>query len=362
MRKYEGVMINKEKMKKLIIGILLPILMVTTTGCSGDMVQDGGNVQGQQVVQEQENTGQVTTEKDKTPNKVQKPNKVKKTAKKNNQSLANRKYKGEPYVVVNGNKTTFTKKELNLKNGYENYPELDHLGRCKTVIAKVGLDTMPTEDRKGIGMVKPTGWHTVRYDNLISDRYLYNRCHLIGFQLAGENANENNLITGTRYLNVEGMLPFEDQVADYVHETGNHVIYKVTPVYKGNNLVASGVKMSARSVEDKGRGLEFNVYCFNVQPGVVIDYRTGDSREAGTKAGQNTHYNSSSSSNKVNSSAGDKDYKVKKKYVINTNTGKYHDPSCHSVESMSESNKKVMKTTKKELERQGYEPCGNCQR
>ena len=355
-------MISKERLKRLLIGVLIPVLMVTTAGCSGDVDTGATEDQNQPAVEEQQDSGQANTQTDKKPVKANKPNKVKKN--KRQQGLANAKFKGEPYMVVNGNKTTFTKKELNLKNGYENYPDLDYLGRCKTVIAKVGPETMPTEDRKGIGMVKPAGWHTVRYDNLISDRYLYNRCHLIGFQLAGENANENNLITGTRYLNVEGMLPFEDQVADYVHETGNHVIYKVKPVYKGNNLVASGVKMSARSVEDKGRGLEFNVYCFNVQPGIIIDYRTGDSRESGTKAAQGSHQNHEYAhkhhGNKT--SKGSSDYNVKKKYVVNTNTGKYHYPDCHSVKSMSDHNKKVMNTTKKALENQGYEPCGNCQR
>lgn len=347
-------MISKERMKKIIIGILLPILMVTTTGC-GDQTATGTTAEnGQQIEQEQPNVSEEIVQNTHKPNQAIKP----KPSNKGEKKLANRKFKGEPYVVVNNNKTTFTKKELNLKNGYENYPQLDRLGRCRTVIAKVGLETMPTEDRKGIGMIKPAGWHTVRYDDLISDRYLYNRCHLIGFQLAGENANENNLITGTRYLNVEGMLPFEDQVADYVHRTGNHVIYKVAPIYKGDNLVASGVKMSARSVEDKGRGLEFNVYCFNVQPGVIIDYRTGDSRASGEKVEQNSYINN----NKNAANSHDKEFNIKKKYVVNTNTGKYHDPNCSSVKLMSDHNKKIIKASKKYLESQGYEPCGNCQR
>ena len=357
-------MISKEKMKKLIIGLLLPVLMVTTTACTDESIGDTGEGQGQQIEQDASES-EIAKDEQKTekpakpakPNNQVKPNKVNK----NKKTLANRKFKGEPYVVVNGNKTTFTKKELNLKNGYENYPELDHLGRCKTVIAKIGLDTMPTEERKGIGMVKPAGWHTARYDDLISDRYLYNRCHLIGFQLAGENANERNLITGTRYLNVEGMLPFEDEVADYVHATGNHVIYKVAPIYKGNNLVASGVKMSARSVEDRGRGLEFNVYCFNVQPGIIIDYRTGDSRASGESVGQSSHEHKSNSHHS-SSKHSSKDYTIKKKYIVNTNTGKYHDPDCSSVRSMAEHNKKVFKASAKYLESQGYEPCGNCQR
>ena len=160
---------------------------------------------------------------------------------------------------------------------FETYSTLDGLGRCGTVEAAVGEDIMPTKKREAIGQVKPSGWHTVKYD-CVNGKYLYNRCHIIGYQLTGENANKKNLITGTRYLNVDGMLPFEDMVADYVKETGNHVMYKVTPIYEGNNLVADGVEMQAYSVEDSGEGVSFHVYCYNVQPGVEIDYSTGDSR------------------------------------------------------------------------------------
>ena len=160
---------------------------------------------------------------------------------------------------------------------FETYSTLDGLGRCGTVEAAVGEDIMPTKKREAIGQVKPSGWHTVKYD-CVNGKYLYNRCHIIGYQLTGENANKKNLITGTRYLNVDGMLPFEDMVADYVKETGNHVMYKVTPIYEGNNLVADGVEMQAYSVEDSGGGVSFHVYCYNVQPGVEIDYSTGDSR------------------------------------------------------------------------------------
>ena len=141
--------------------------------------------------------------------------------------------------------------------------------------ANIGQDLMPTEKRGAIGQVKPTGWHTVKYDQ-VEGKYLYNRCHLIGYQLTGENANEKNLITGTRYLNVDGMLPFENMVADYIKETGNHVLYRVTPVFNGNNLLASGVQMEAMSVEDKGAGISFNVFCYNVQPGVEINYADGN--------------------------------------------------------------------------------------
>ena len=186
-----------------------------------------------------------------------------------------------PYVTVNNNKPDFSSSELSkAKKSYKKFSDLDSLGRCGTAIASVGQDLLPTEDRGSIGMVKPTGWHTVRYDDLISDKYLYNRCHLIAFCLSGENANTKNLITGTRYMNVEGMLPFEEEILNYVKSTGNHVLYRVTPAFKGDNLVASGVYMTAESVEDNGKGLSFNVYCPNIQPGIEIDYATGDSHRA----------------------------------------------------------------------------------
>lgn len=182
------------------------------------------------------------------------------------------------YVVINDNKPFFTKDEI-VSISYERYGELDGLGRCTAAIACVGIDIMPTEDRGSIGSVKPSGWQTVKYD-FISGNYLYNRCHLIGYQLTGENANKQNLITGTRFLNIEGMLTFEDMIADYVKETENHVMLRVTPIFEGDNLVASGVLMEAWSVEDNGAGICFNIYAYNAQPGVVIDYATGESRTA----------------------------------------------------------------------------------
>lgn len=184
-------------------------------------------------------------------------------------------YSGNPYYVVNGNVPFFTENDMTT-DPFEYYSDLDSLGRCGVAYANVCIDIMPTEERGEIGMVKPSGWHTVKYDN-VDGKYLYNRCHLIGYQLAGENANEKNLITGTRYMNVDGMLPFENMVDDYAEETDNHILYRVTPVFEGNNLLASGVLMEAKSVEDGGSGIEFCVYCYNVQPGIVIDYATGDS-------------------------------------------------------------------------------------
>lgn len=181
-----------------------------------------------------------------------------------------------PYAVINDNVPFFTAEERTSTEAFENYSPLDELGRCGVAYANICKELMPTEKRGEIGMIKPSGWQTARYDDLISDKYLYNRCHLIGFQLAGENANELNLITGTRYMNVTGMLPFENEVDAYVDETDNHVLYRVTPLFRGDNLVADGVLMEAWSVEDNGAGVCFCVFCYNCQPGITIDYATGD--------------------------------------------------------------------------------------
>ena len=184
-------------------------------------------------------------------------------------------YGDSPYVIVNNNEPFFTENDMTA-DSFEYYGELDGLGRCTVAYASIGKDLMPTEKRGSIGSVKPTGWHTVKYD-IVDGKYLYNRCHLIGYQLTAENANKNNLITGTRYLNVDGMLLFENMVADYIKETNNHVLYRVTPIFTGDNLLADGVLMEAESVEDNGEGISYNVFCYNVQPGVKIDYVTGDS-------------------------------------------------------------------------------------
>lgn len=182
-------------------------------------------------------------------------------------------YNGSPYVVINNNIPDFDTSDYTTTS-FEKYSDLDYLGRCGVAYACIGKDIMPTEEREDLDY-EPTGWIQARYDG----EYLYNRCHLIGFQLTGENDNERNLMTGTRYLNIEGMLDFENEVADYVAETNNHVLYRVTPVFEGENLLASGVQMEAYSVEDNGNGIEFNVYCYNVQPNVEIDYATGNSYE-----------------------------------------------------------------------------------
>lgn len=182
----------------------------------------------------------------------------------------------DAYVVLNNNEPNFTKRDMTTES-FEKYSKLDNLGRCGVAFANVGKDIMPTEERGAIGQVKPSGWQTVKYD-IVNGKYLYNRCHLIGYQLTGENANKENLITGTRYLNIDGMLDFENDIADYVKKTGNHVLFRVTPIYQGNELVCRGVQMEALSVEDNGKGIKFNVYAYNAQPGVDIDYTTGKSK------------------------------------------------------------------------------------
>ena len=252
----------------------------------------------------------------------------------------------EPYIKVHGNVPRFSDEEKKTAAAFENYSDLDALGRCGVAFACVGKETMPTEERGPIGSIKPSGWHSVKYD-FVDGKYLYNRCHLIGYQLTAENANEKNLITGTRYLNTKGMLPFENMVADYVKETGNHVLYRVTPVFEGKNLVASGVYMEAYSVEDDGDGICFYVYVFNRQPGVKIDYLTGDSVADGT----------------VKSASGETTSAEKeetKTYVLNISNGKFHLPDCDSVKKMKEENKQIMKCKRYELINAGYSPCGSC--
>lgn len=184
-------------------------------------------------------------------------------------------YQGDAYVVINQNEPEFTEEDKNFTG--ENYSDLDTLGRCGVAMARVGIDTMPTEERGSIGMIKPSGWHTVKYD-IVSGKYLYNRCHLIGYQLTGENANEKNLITCTRSMNTTGMLEWENKVADHVKETKNHVLYRVTPMFEDDNLVATGVQIEAKSLEDNGQGVKFNVFVYNVQDGIEIDYKTGESQ------------------------------------------------------------------------------------
>ena len=284
-------------------------------------------------------------------------------------------YDGKAYVAVNNNEPFFTDSDMTT-TAFENYSDLDSLGRCGVAYANICKEIMPTEERGKIGMIKPSGWHTVKYD-VIKDRYLYNRCHLIGYQLAGENANPKNLITGTRYLNVEGMLPFENLVADYVNNTGNHVLYRVTPMFSGSNLVANGVLIEAKSVEDNGGGILFNVYCYNVQPGIGINYENGDSwldgttpqnegsqssagsvagasaGESGSSSGENGSASSGSDSSAAENSAADSSNSETMVHI--TATGKkYHRAGCRTLK------KSDTEVTLDEAKSMGLSPCGIC--
>ena len=261
-------------------------------------------------------------------------------------------YSGKAYVKLNGNKPEFSEKEKSKTKSFEKYSRLDKLGRCGTAFANIGADIMPTEERSSISSVKPTGWEQNSY-TFIENGYVYNRCHLIGYQLTGENANERNLITGTRYMNVEGMLPFENEVAQYVTSTKNHVLYRVTPVFEGDNLLASGVEMEAWSVEDSGKGVCFNVYCYNVQSGVVITYANG-------KNAPDKKYTVKSNVLGNKSSAIISRENTVRTYILNVKSKKFHLPICDAVKNMKAKNKKTYKGKRSALTKDGYSPCGMC--
>lgn len=263
-------------------------------------------------------------------------------------------YSGSAYVAVNGNIPYFTSSELTTTS-FELYSALDSLSRCGTAYACIGQDLMPTEERGSIGSVKPSGWHTVRYNGVVDGNYLYNRCHLIGFQLSGENANERNLITGTRYLNIDGMLPFENMVADYVQETNSHVLYRVTPVFEGDNLLAAGVLMEGYSVEDDGDGICFCIFAYNVQPGVTINYATGDStldRAVSTSDPSVVHEPSSDTQAGTST--------AEAHYVLNNSTKKFHLPSCSSADDIKDSNREDYYGSREDLIERAYVPCKRC--
>lgn len=245
-------------------------------------------------------------------------------------------FSGEAYVVINDNQPEFTQEDMTT-DSYEYYSSLDMLGRCGYTMACIGSDLMPTQDRESISEVKPTGWVQAQYD-FVDGKSLYNRCHLIGFQLTGENANERNLVTGTRYCNVQGMLPFENMVADYIKETDNHVLYRVTPIFTGDELVCRGIQMEAFSVEDNGDGICFNVYVYNAQPGVTIDYATGESREDGQEEAP----------------------AQTQTYILNVSSQKFHSSDCSQGQDIKESNRDSYTGTRESLIAQGYESAGCC--
>lgn len=275
------------------------------------------------------------------------------------------------YEIWNNNIPVFTDDAKQSTDSYEVYSELDELGRCGPAMANIGLDIMPTEERGSIGQVKPTGWHTIKYNN-VDGKYLYNRCHLIGYQLTGENANRKNLVTGTRFLNVNGMLPFENLIADYIESTGNHVLYRVTPIFHNQELVCRGILLEAWSVEDNGRGIQFAVYCPNVQPGIEIDYATGDSWENAdivvSEYNNNTSTNWDNSStdtstkdiiidNNSSNTASDSETQT---FILNKNSGKFHLTSCHYVDRMKDSNRQEIESTYADMIHNGYSPCKSC--
>ena len=272
-------------------------------------------------------------------------------------------YEGEPYVEVAGNEPDFSEEDLEPES-YESYSDLDSLGRCGIAQACVGQDLMPTEDRESIGQIKPTGWHTVKYEG-VDGNYLYNRCHLIGFQLTAENANPENLITGTRFMNVDGMLPFENEVAEYVRETNNHVLYRVTPIFDGDNLVASGVQMEALSVEDNGAGVSFNVYVYNIQPDVVINYANGESQRGDPTGDPQTRpvpdaapaEEPDSDETTPEDTSSEEESRT---YILNKNTQKFHLPDCSGVADIKPRNKETFTGDRDTLLERGYEPCGSC--
>lgn len=315
----------KRKLSDLLLALLLCLALLTGCG-SNDLIQsDVPPATTQQAEQppttsvEEDNSQQLSFDLSQIP-----------------------EYTGDASVAVNGNLPFFIDDEIT-DQSFETYSPLDALGRCGVAFACVGQDLMPTEERGSIGQVKPSGWHLVKYD-CVDGKYLYNRCHLIGYQLTAENANERNLITGTRYLNIEGMLPFENQVADYVQQIGNHVLYRVTPVFENDNLLASGVLMEGYSVEDSGAGVCFCAYAYNVQPGVQIDYATGGSALIG----------------EIESEPSEQTAAVEPDYVLNNNTRKFHRPSCSSVEDIKPSNREDYTGSRETLIERGYVPCKRC--
>ena len=251
------------------------------------------------------------------------------------------------FITVDENVPQFEENEITTES-FETYSDLDDLGRCGPAIACIGKDLMPTEERGAIGQVKPSGWQMAKYD-IVDGKYLYNRCHLIGYQLSGENANEKNLITGTRYMNMEGMLPFENMVATYIEETDNHVMYRVTPIFTENNMLADGVQIEAFSVEDNGQGVSFNVFVYNMQPGIEINYLDGTSK-----------LESDSDFEETVEKQNIQDEKNDTLYILNTNTMKFHSEDCSSIKDIKPKNKESYNGTKAWLIDNGYSSCGIC--
>ena len=279
-------------------------------------------------------------------------------------------YSGEDAVEIRDNVPEFSLSELT-RDCYVRFSPLDELGRTGPAMACLGPETLPTEEKEQTGDIRPSGWHTQRYDDLIEDRYLYNRSHLIGYLLAGNHVQPENFFTGTRYLNAGSMLRYEIEVADYIEDSGNHVLYRVTPHYLGDDLLAVGVQMEAYSVEDQGEGIRLNVFLYNVQPGIVIDYANGDSRPAEGEETENLFTLTlggepldSGESRAMPETAAEpvpeSTPAMVITYVLNTNTKRFHYPDCRSVDQISEKNRQDFSGTREEAIAAGYRPCGNC--
>ncbi len=349
----------------LLLSLLLIIMMITVTGCSVDTSTLGGlaslTSQDKTAIENSEVSASGTASEVQNPEDAQEELKYDET-----EFLSTiEPWNGQPYCEINGNIPDF---EEIWATTQESLDPLDSLGRCGTANSCIGIDGMPTEPRGNISEIHPTGWHTDKYD-FVTGGNLYNRCHLIAHKLSGDDAVARNLITGTSYMNRDGMLPFEDQIEEYVKSTHNHVMYRVTPCFAGDELVARGVHMQAISVEDQGQGLAFNVFCYNVQPGIEIDYTTGDNRLAEDDASQAaeqalnglTQENVQSENGIASGETQDSSTSASKQaYVLNTNTGKFHHPDCRSVNQMKDKNKQEIEATRDEVIAMGYEPCGNC--
>ncbi len=351
------------KSKGFHIFAILVLCLSIFTGCgeSDSFITNQGNNQSEVIKQS------VTQKEQKTQKETKKKEqKTQKETKKQEQSSIKWNdipdYQNKAYVILNENQPDFSNGDKKRTDAFETYSNLDSNGRCQTAYANICKELMPDTKREGIGQVKPTGWHTVKYD-CVDGKYLYNRCHLIGYQLAGENANEKNLITGTRYLNTKGMLPFENMVADYVKETNNHVLYRVKPWFKGNDLLARGVEMEAWSVEDKGEGICFHVFVYNVQPGIAIDYATGESSDlGGSSETQTSRQKSTTKAATTKQTQKTEDIQsTSQSYIINENTNRFHRPSCRAVKQMKESNRKQYTGSRDSLLKQGYDACKICQ-
>ena len=354
----------KRRTGYLILVLMLVISMIAASGCGVDTSALAGNAS--KAIESEENAGaQATSAEDDSASKAEASETQKAgSAVKYDQSKfisTIPEWKDKPYCEVNGNVPDFAADEI-WTSTQESLDPLDSLGRCGTANSCIGVDGMPDQPRGNISEIHPSGWHSDSYDNVEGGK-LYNRCHLIAHKLSGDDAVARNLITGTGYMNRQGMLPFEDQIEEYVKSTRNHVMYRVTPCFAGDELVARGVHMQAISVEDKGKGLAFNVYCYNVQPGIEIDYLTGDNKlEGEAKEPEDAKQLTENSGNAGIADQTEEDTQASPvlTYVLNTNTRKFHYPDCNSVKQMKDKNKSEVEGTRDEVIAMGYDPCGNC--